>query len=93
MKILCVCGLGMGSSLILKMTADKALSELGVKDFEIEHWAAGTIGGMQTDLIIASKEFEEEFAERDDVVFVKNIVNVAEVKEKLSEYLTKKNFI
>ena len=43
MYIVCVCGLGMGSSLILKMTVDKALKELGCGGHEIEHWDAGTV--------------------------------------------------
>ena len=42
MQIVCVCGMGMGSSLIMKMTIDKALRELGV-EAEIEHWDAGTL--------------------------------------------------
>ena len=37
LKIITVCGLGVGSSLILKMTADTAMNQLGVK-CKIEHW-------------------------------------------------------
>lgn len=51
MHIVCVCGLGMGSSLILKMTVDKALRELGATDHEIEHWDAGTVESKNADLI------------------------------------------
>ena len=80
MHIVCVCGLGMGSSLILKMTVDKALKELGATGHEIEHWDAGTVDSRGAD-------FQERFAGRDNVIFVKNVVNTAEVKEQLKAYL------
>ena len=58
MHIVCVCGLGMGSSLILKMTVDKALKELNVTGHDIEHWDAGTVDSRNADLIVTSADFE-----------------------------------
>ena len=75
MHIVCVCGLGMGSSLILKMTVDKALKELGATGHEIEHWDAGTVDSRGADLIVTSSDFQERFAGRDNVIFVKNVVS------------------
>ena len=87
MHIVCVCGLGMGSSLILKMTVDKALKELGATGHELEHWDAGTVDSRGADLIVTSSDFQERFAGRDNVIFVKNVVNTAEAKEQLKAYL------
>lgn len=87
MHIVCVCGLGMGSSLILKMTVDKAMQELGENGHDIEHWDAGTVDSRNADLIVTSDDFESRFAGRDNVVFVSNVVNKEEVKEKLKAYL------
>ena len=87
MHIVCVCGLGMGSSLILKMTVDKALKELEVTGHDIEHWDAGTVDSRNADLIVTSADFESRFAGRDNVVFVTNVVNKEEVKGKLKAYL------
>ncbi len=86
MYIVCVCGLGMGSSLILKMTVDKAARQLGL-DAEIEHWDAGTVGSKNADLIVTSQDFAERFAGQKNVIFVNNIINTQEVKEKLQKYL------
>ena len=86
MYIVCVCGLGMGSSLILKMTVEKAARELGL-DAEIEHWDAGTVGSRHADLIMTSEDFAERFAGQDNVIYIKSIFNNAEVKEKLENYL------
>lgn len=92
LKIICVCGLGMGSSLILKMSVDKAMSQLGV-ECEIEHWAAGTMDGMNPDIIVASEDFRDELSGRDNVVFVRNVVKSDEAKERLQEYLTQKGLL
>lgn len=92
MKIVCVCGLGMGSSLILKMSVEKAMRELGV-NCDVEHWSAGTVDGLRPDIIVASMDFQDEFADRDNVVFVKNVVKSDEAKEKLKEYLERKNLL
>jgi PTS system ascorbate-specific IIB component len=77
----------MGSSLILKMTVDKALKELNVTGHDIEHWDAGTVDSRNADLIVTSADFESRFAGRDNVVYVTNVVNKEEVKGKLKAYL------
>lgn len=92
LKIICVCGLGMGSSLILKMSVDKAMTELGM-EADIEHWSAGTVDGMNPDIIVASEDFRDEFAGRDNVVFVKNVVKSDEAKQKLQEYFAQRNMM
>ena len=92
LKIMCVCGLGMGSSLILKMSVEKAMQQLGVA-CDVEHWAAGTMDGMNPDIIVASEDFRDELAGRDNVVFVRNVVKSDEAKEKLQAYLTEKNLL
>ena len=87
MHIVCVCGMGLGSSLILKMTVDKALGQLGATGHDIEHLDAGTVDSKQADLIVTSEDFESRFGGRSNVIFIKNVVNTEEVKEKLKTYL------
>lgn len=87
MHIVCVCGMGLGSSLILKMTVDKALKELGATGHDIEHWDAGTVDSQNPDLIVTGADFESRFKDRRNVVYINNIVSNAEVKEKLEAYL------
>lgn len=86
LKIITVCGLGVGSSLILKMTVDSAMSQLGIK-CKIEHWDMGTIKGKPCDLIVTTEGLRKNFAEQENVVFVNNIMDVNEVKGKLKDYL------
>lgn len=79
--------MGLGSSLILKMTVDKALKEIGSTGHDIEHWDAGTVDSKQADLIVTSADFESRFSGRKNVIYVNNVVSTAEVKEKLKAYL------
>jgi len=76
----------MGSSLILKMTVEKAMKQLGVA-CEIEHQATGTMSGIKADLIVASRGFADELTGYDNVVLVTNVVSVDEVKNVISAYL------
>jgi len=85
MKIITVCGMGVGSSLILKMTVESAMNQLG-KSCDIEHWDMGTIKGKECDLIVTTDGFTKHFSDMDNVVFVNNIIDVDEVKGKLEAY-------
>ena len=92
MKIITVCGLGVGSSLILKMTVDTAMQQLGVK-CTIEHWDMGTIKGQNCDLIVTTEGFRKNFADSENVVFVNNIVDVNETRSRLEEYFKGKGIL
>lgn len=92
LKVITVCGLGVGSSLIMKMTVDSAMSKLGVK-CNIEHWDMGTIKGQTCDLIVTTASFKKNFAEQDNVVYINNIVDVNEMEQALRIYLESKKLL
>lgn len=89
MKIITVCGMGVGTSLMLKMSVESALSQLGLKG-SVEHWDMGTVKGQERDFIVTSEEFRGNFKEDPNVVYISNIMDVNEVKAKLSEYFVMK---
>jgi ascorbate PTS system EIIB component len=89
MKLLAVCGMGIGTSIILKMNAEKALERLGV-DGEVEVADIGSARGAAAtaDVVLTSGELAEELGEvRADVVVVDNFVDVDEIAGKLSAAL------
>ena len=51
LKVLAVCGLGMGTSLILRMTAETVFSRLGI-DAEVESTDISTARGTEADVLI-----------------------------------------
>lgn len=89
LKVITVCGLGVGSSLIMKMTVDSAMSQLGVK-CNIEHWDMGTVKGKECDLIVTTNGFKKSFEGQENVVYVENIVDVKEMTEALKAYFASK---
>lgn len=89
MKLLAVCGMGIGTSIILKMNAEKALDRLGV-DGEVEVADIGSARGSAAtaDVVLTSGELAEELGDvQADVVVVDSFVDVDEITGKLSAAL------
>lgn len=85
MRILAVCGMGLGSGLLLRMQAEKALDRLGV-DADVEVADIGSArGGMQSaDVIVTSEELAAQLGGgHAAVVVVKNFVDLDEMITKL----------
>jgi PTS system ascorbate-specific IIB component len=92
MKILAVCGMGLGSGLLLRMQAEKALRQLGVDDADLEVADIGSARALaQTaDLILTSNELAEQLGKvKPPVVTISNFVDLKEMVEKLRVALAK----
>lgn len=89
MKIMTVCGMGVGTSLMLKMTVESALQKLKINDATVQHWDLGTLKGQEYDFIVTSDEFKDNFEDSSDVIFITNIMDVDEVKSKIYKFLKK----
>lgn len=82
MKIVTVCGCGLGSSLMAKTTIEKIMKEFGVVA-TIEASDAGTAKGYPSDLIITTTMLKPRVGEipGTPVVAVKSFMNVDELRE------------
>jgi len=90
MKIVTVCGMGFGTSLMVKMTIDDILNEIGYKA-EVEASDIGSIMGKEVDLIVTSSDMESQISGvKADVIYLKFMTNKQEIREKLLEYLKNK---
>lgn len=85
MKILAVCGMGLGSGLLLRMQAEKALRQLGVTaDLEVADIGSARAMARTADLIITSNELAEQLGTvRPRVVTITNFVDLDEMVRKL----------
>ncbi|MGH2318688.1 PTS sugar transporter subunit IIB [Planococcus sp. SE5232] len=80
MKILCVCGLGQGTSLILKMNVEEALNEKNIMA-DVEHIDLSSATSMSADYIITSNELAESLQDQPaKVIVVNNYFDVEEIK-------------
>lgn len=83
LKILAICNCGVGSSLILKMTVEKMLSQKGV-DAEVIHSDMMTGATLASHLVFTSTELTSILKERVEVpvIGIHNLLDVTEVEEK-----------
>ena len=87
MKIITVCGMGIGTSVLLKMNAEKALRALDV-DADVEAADIGTASGAArtAELVLTSEDLVEELGQVPaKVVVIDNFTNVAEIQQKIQD--------
>lgn len=81
-KIMVVCGFGLGSSMVLKLTLDGVLKTEGIS---AQTFCAdeSTAKGQNFDIVFTSKEMEKLFKDiNKPVVVINNFLSKDEVKEK-----------
>lgn len=87
MKIVAVCGMGIGTSVLLKMNAEKVLAKLGV-DADVEAADIGVAkGAAQTaEIVLTSDELAGEIGEVPaKVIIINNFFDLDEITDKLTE--------
>ncbi|MCL2588027.1 MAG: PTS sugar transporter subunit IIB [Oscillospiraceae bacterium] len=83
MKILAVCGSGLGSSLMLSMNVQDVLKAMGKTDVEVEHTDFSSAAGMNADYIVCGKDIAEAMRDQSKVIALDSILSKQELREKL----------
>lgn len=85
MKILAVCGMGLGTGLLLRMQAEKALRELGIQaDLEVADIGTARALANTADLILTSEELAPQLGQvKPRIVTISNFIDVREMVDKL----------
>ncbi|SCX76393.1 PTS sugar transporter subunit IIB [Alkaliphilus peptidifermentans] len=88
MKILAVCGFGVGSSMVLKMTLDRVFKQLGI-DAEVENTDLTSAKGSSPDAIFTSKEIAKDLegATKSPVYGITKYMDQEEVKKSVVAFL------
>lgn len=83
MKILCVCGLGQGTSLILRMNVETALRDLGIQA-DVENTDVSSASSESPDFIITSNELSQSLeGHSSKIIIVNNYFDMNEIKTAL----------
>ncbi|PKR86382.1 PTS sugar transporter subunit IIB [Heyndrickxia camelliae] len=93
MKILAVCGSGLGTSFMVEMNIKQILDELGVTDVEVEHSDLSSATPGDADVFFLAKDIAEGGAGLGEVVILESIIDMDELRTKVTEVLRQKNFI
>jgi len=94
MKILVVCGHGVGSSFMVEMNEQEALKNLQApSDIEVEHSDIMTASPDMADIFICGRDLEENAQRLGEVVVLDNILDKEELQNKLEEKLKGLNIL
>lgn len=85
MKIIAVCGLGVGSSVIAKMNIESILSEEGKDEVDVDTVDLGSIRSAPADIYVTTRELFEDFPEedKDKTIVLTNFVDKNDIKAHL----------
>lgn len=88
MKILAVCGFGLGSSMVLKMTLEKVARKLGI-EAEFENTDVSSAKGIQADVIFTSFELTQELAKNTNVPIysIRKYMDMEEVEMVFKQFI------
>ena len=81
-KIVTVCGNGIGSSLLLRMKVEAIAKDLGI-EVEAESCDSNAAVGKGADLYVTAKEFQDIFPEGTKVCIVKSYTNRKKIEADL----------
>lgn len=83
MRIATLCGMGFGTSMMLKLFIDDILKAEGIR-VEVVPWDLGTFKGQQADIVVAAMDMESHLRSTTArLVLIKNLVDKAEIKTKI----------
>lgn len=85
MRIATLCGMGFGTSMMLKLFIEEILKAEGLKA-EVIPWDLGSFKGQNADIIVAPVDMESHMKSVSGrIVLIKNLVDKAEIKEKVMQ--------
>ncbi len=85
-NITAVCGMGLGSGLLVKMGIERVLERNGFsrKNFRVEVADISTARSMSPDIFVTTSEFAKSLRDVPaEVITVKNLFNESEIEEAL----------
>lgn len=89
-KIVTVCGNGIGSSLMLKMKIEDLAKEEGI-EVDVKSSDSNSAVGEEADLFVTVKEFGDIFKKNQRVAFVRSYTNKKKIREDILDILNEMN--
>lgn len=87
MKIMVVCGNGLGSSFIMELNVKKALNEMG-KTAEVDHTDLTSAKSVQADIFIGAADIMSQLEDGNrTIINLENMMSIPEIKSKLEPHL------
>ena len=85
MKIMAICGSGLGSSFMVEMNIKKVLKKMGV-EAEVEHSDLSSATPGAADVFVMAKDIADSASVPAEQLVVSNIIDINELEAKLRAY-------
>ncbi|MDU5455318.1 MULTISPECIES: PTS sugar transporter subunit IIB [Enterobacteriaceae] len=91
MKMMAVCGSGLGSSFMMEMNIKKVLKNLNIVA-DVEHSDLGSVTPDVADVFVMAKDiaYSANLPEN-KIIIINNIIDLKEIEQKIREYFEKNN--
>lgn len=87
LKIMVVCGNGLGSSFLMEMNINKVLEDIGA-EVEVDHCDLTSAKGYKSDIIVALKDIAGQLEGYSEVlVSLENLLDLDDMKAKIVDAL------
>ncbi|QDY41872.1 PTS sugar transporter subunit IIB [Candidatus Pantoea soli] len=96
LKILCVCGCGLGSSFAIEMSAKAVLKKLDI-EADIDHTTISEAGAFKSDMILTQKAFADVLnadaspEQMKRVIILNRLTDKNEIEEKIVAFMKAHN--
>ncbi|MDD6640115.1 MAG: PTS sugar transporter subunit IIB [Erysipelotrichaceae bacterium] len=90
LRIICCCGSGLGSSLILSLNIDNYIKNHKLKNISVSHSSISEVNKKSADIVVVGLDVYPLFLDYNKVVVIKDIISYEELDSKLTLALNNK---
>lgn len=84
-SIMCCCGQGLGSSMIVSMNVEKVLKKLGISGVSVSHTALSEITENSADLFVVGADLAPQMTHFKNKIILNQLMDLNEMETKLKE--------
>jgi len=81
LKVLCVCGCGLGSSFAIEMTAKSVFKKLGIQA-DVDHTTVSEANAFKSDIILTQKVFADILTSDATAEECKRVISLSKLTDK-----------
>lgn len=84
-KIMCCCGSGIGSSLMIRLNVEKVLKQMGKSNIEVVHSTTSDAQPGAADIFVVGGDLADFVENLPHKIVLQNIISAKELQEKLAK--------
>lgn len=82
-RIMCCCGQGLGSSMIVSMNVERVLKKLNIKGVSVSHTALSEITENDADLFVVGADLAPQLSHFQSKIILNQLMDMNEIETKI----------